>query len=353
CIKHTIHLMASHFVGALDVPGLARTKRKVHSQRQPALDEELSEGLAADNDNDDKDDDEHDDFDVETCTEVEATVDDAEAILAASNASFEPGDIVGKLLALIAQLRSSGQDTCNYFAQLATALGCPKWEPMLWVHTQWGSLSNCFTTALALQKAFNHFCCLADSNEGLPCLSHGKFWANYCLSSREWEIVRLACDCLKVLRDIHGELPSSTMPTCFKVFLLLEMLQSQWEDFLQDEAYEPVHPALEAGLKNMQKWYCKTDDTSIYFISHMLDPTCKLTYINIAWDDNYIEMNMECLRKINLKYQMAYHKSRQPIEGSSAHIKDTANLKGYKSVMDQWMDMMIKKKKPTSVTVNL
>ena len=35
-----------------------------------------------------------------------------------------------------------------------------------------------------------------------------------------------------------------------------------------DDNYKPVHAALNAGLANMQKWYQKTDDTSIYFISH-------------------------------------------------------------------------------------
>ena len=56
--------------------------------------------------------------------------------------------------------------------------------------------------------------------------------------------------------------------TCHKVFPILERLQSEWEALLDDAEYEPVHHALEAGLKNMQKWYRKTDDTSIYFVSH-------------------------------------------------------------------------------------
>jgi hypothetical protein len=49
---------------------------------------------------------------------------------------------------------------------------------------------------------------------------------------------------------------------------LVEMLQSKWEDLLENDRYEPVHEALAAGLKNMGKWYRKADDTSIYFISH-------------------------------------------------------------------------------------
>ena len=53
----------------------------------------------------------------------------------------------------------------------------------------------------------------------------------------------------------------------------MEMLQSKWDDLLEDSRYEPVHEALAAGLKNMAKWYRIADDTSIYFISHGEDPT--------------------------------------------------------------------------------
>jgi hypothetical protein len=93
------------------------------------------------------------------------------------------------------------------------------------------------------------------------------------------------------------------------------MLQTQWEEFLKDLQYAPVHDALTAGLKNMQKWYRKTDDTSIYFISHgkdsaiiltkqlilfvlVLDPTRKLSYVKVAWEAEWVNRNMDRLRKI-------------------------------------------------------
>jgi len=58
------------------------------------------------------------------------------------------------------------------------------------------------------------------------------------------------------------------MPTCHKGFAVLERLQSRWEGLLEDDNYSPVHEALMVGLKNMQKWYRKTDEMSIYFVSH-------------------------------------------------------------------------------------
>ena len=45
------------------------------------------------------------------------------------------------------------------------------------------------------------------------------------------------------------------MPTCYKVFPLLKQLQSEWETLCEDNKYFPVKHALDAGLKNMGKWY--------------------------------------------------------------------------------------------------
>ena len=105
------------------------------------------------------------------------------------------------------------------------------------------------------------------------------------------------------------------VPTCYKVFPLLKMLQGKWKELLENERYSPVHGALEAGLANMAKWYRKATDTSIYFISHgdnlallirplltlvlvVLDPTWKLSYVQVAWDAEDFDENMVRLRDI-------------------------------------------------------
>ena len=136
CIEHSIHLMACHFVTALDVPGIGRTKKKIHAPNSAQQElNEFEEG-----------------FDVDISMEVEALPDDAEAMHAAFDTSFETDDIVGKLLAFIAQLRACGDDVREYLLQIAMSLGCPPWEIKLWVHTRWGSLGDCFRTVLAIQK---------------------------------------------------------------------------------------------------------------------------------------------------------------------------------------------------------
>lgn len=97
--------------------------------------------------------DEYDEeLDVETNTNIEASEDDVEAVRAASITDFNPGDVVGKLMAFIAQLRMCGEDTRDYLKELAVANNCPPWEIKLWVRTRWGSLRDCFRTVLAIRK---------------------------------------------------------------------------------------------------------------------------------------------------------------------------------------------------------
>lgn len=103
---------------------------------------------------------------------------------------------------------------------------------------------------------------------------------------------------------------------CYKVYPLLRWLQSKWEGLCDDPSYAPVKHALEAGLKNMKKWYKKTDETSIYFISHgkyvisqllslltntyrpVLDPRYKLSYLNAAGGPEWVAKGMATMRKI-------------------------------------------------------
>lgn len=53
-----------------------------------------------------------------------------------------------------------------------------------------------------------------------------------------------------------------------RVLPMLELLMSEWEDLLENEEYEPVCGALCASIALLEKYYCRADDTDIYFIAH-------------------------------------------------------------------------------------
>jgi hypothetical protein len=112
CIEHSIHLMVCHFVTALNVPSLGQMKAKLHASSlgQQVVDK-FDEGL-----------------DIDTSMKIEASADNAEAMHMAFDIMFEAGDVVGKLMAFIAQLCSCGDNTHDYLMWIATSLGCPLWE---------------------------------------------------------------------------------------------------------------------------------------------------------------------------------------------------------------------------------
>ena len=49
---------------------------------------------------------------------------------------------------------------------------------------------------------------------------------------------------------------------------MLELLMSEWEDRLENDKFEPFHDALIAGIRLLEKYYRRADDTDAYFIAH-------------------------------------------------------------------------------------
>ena len=76
----------------------------------------------------------------------------------------------------------------------------------------------------------------------------------------------------------HNELSKEKVATCTRVLPMLELLMSEWEELLDDQEYEPVHDGLRAGVKLLEKYYRRTDDTDVYFIAHG-----KLLNVIIIW----------------------------------------------------------------------
>jgi hypothetical protein len=88
--------------------------------------------------------------DLDTNLEVEA--DDPESIRIAEVEEFVAGDVVGKLMALVSQLRANGDQPRLYLRELCLKYNCRPLEIKLWVRTRWGSLSDCFERVLELKK---------------------------------------------------------------------------------------------------------------------------------------------------------------------------------------------------------
>jgi hypothetical protein len=114
---------------------------------------------AVDDETDDNNEDENDLFDVDTSMDIEVAEGDTGAIKAAPVTSFRPGDVVGKIMAFIAQLQSSSEDTHEYLKKkISISRGCNALEIKIWVRGRWKSLSDCFRVILSQQKVCQAHC---------------------------------------------------------------------------------------------------------------------------------------------------------------------------------------------------
>ena len=90
--------------------------------------------------------------DIDVSLEIDASADDAEAMMDATVMSFDPGNTLGKLLAFVNQVRMSSKGVREYLARACVLQDIKPLELRLWVRTRWGSLSHCLEATLAVQK---------------------------------------------------------------------------------------------------------------------------------------------------------------------------------------------------------
>jgi len=121
--------------------------------------------------------DNEDEFDIEVNMEIEATPYDVKAMLGTTITDFEAGDVVGKLMVFVYQLRALSEPTQDFLKQLCQNNDCKPWDLKLWVRSHWGSLSDCFNVVLSMHVAINDFCVLADGKSNLPPLAETQVMA--------------------------------------------------------------------------------------------------------------------------------------------------------------------------------
>ncbi|PBK64788.1 hypothetical protein ARMSODRAFT_978756 [Armillaria solidipes] len=272
CIKHAIHLMGGHFIIALQIPALMKTKCRIH-QRAPDEIEPRLEDL-------------HPNFtslDVDVSMDVEAVPQDAAAKVDAGITDFEPGDVVGKILVLIAQVHSGGSEQAReYLLRLC---------------------DTCYRYVLH------------------PCRQEK-------LDDDEWEIISLAHQALAIPANAHSELSAEKIPTCQRVYPVIEQLQFQWEELIANPKFDPVLPALEPPHSGC---------ASIFLV---LDPGCKLTYLSIVWEDAWIKRLMTRMSKIFLKYKA---KITTPAKHDNTPVIQELKRQAL-TTTDDWIDELIHKR---------
>ncbi|KAI1795273.1 ribonuclease H-like domain-containing protein, partial [Ganoderma leucocontextum] len=108
-------------------------------------------------------------------------------------------------------------------------------------------------------------------------------WSVFRLEKEDWDRVKLCVEILEDADKYHQMFSSDKAPTLHRVIPALEALCTKWEKKLADPKYAVFHPALRAGLKKLNKYYAKLDNSDVYILALLLHPYYKLRYIEKKW----------------------------------------------------------------------
>jgi hypothetical protein len=121
----------------------------------------------------------------------------------------------------------------------------------------------------------------ADDSKDVPNVDKDtKKYADFKLSNAEWDRVELVHECLKVVPDsfamtrmtvltllmqeswlMHEEFSGEILPSLWKVLPSLEAFLAKWTAMRNDLRFLPVREALSAGIRTLEKYYDKTDNS--------------------------------------------------------------------------------------------
>ena len=131
-----MHRATYPFIKTLHIPSVMKTNGTLQ-----AVAEDLGDG---------------DDLDIDISTEIDASADDVAVMASTTATDFEPGDILGKLLAFVNQVHMSSEGVRAYLEHVCAVNQLKPIKLCLWVRTRWGSMSHCLESALAIQKVSSY-----------------------------------------------------------------------------------------------------------------------------------------------------------------------------------------------------
>ncbi|KAE9397309.1 hypothetical protein BT96DRAFT_823537, partial [Gymnopus androsaceus JB14] len=156
------------------------------------------------------------------------------------------------------------------------------------VATHWNSTYNMLSAFIKMKSAVVDF---------LDCASNG--FADYALSSEEWEAIGDLVKALKILKDATTFF-SSNSPNISSVIPAMDTINEVFASGIVDnhELCAPLRHALSIGKKTLNKYYALTDDSDIYRITMVLHPLYKLAYFKtVHWQESLINNAVDVTHK--------------------------------------------------------
>ncbi|KAF7372957.1 hypothetical protein MSAN_00502900 [Mycena sanguinolenta] len=308
CVEHAVHIASKHFVATVAPTPQKSLNKKIRScrTRYGELDaDEVAKILASFGE--DEEDEEN-----------------------GEGSEWTAGDAIGKILALIKQIRMSPQAR-TFFKKCCNQSDVPVLELLLWVRTRWVSLYKCLDRCLTLRKAIDLFVRIADDSDEVPDLRN-KQYSNYTLTKKEWAKIEMIHEALRQPADVTQSFSSERTPTVWRIIPTLEFLIKRWETMSTQPKFAEIEDALKEGVKSLKKWFHRTETTSgAYFICLVLNPAVKDVYFRAHWDADDYEAGIAAMEEVFDKYSAMNPETKETQMSSVPVQAKPASLRRYGS----------------------
>ncbi|CAG8704200.1 1210_t:CDS:2, partial [Ambispora leptoticha] len=140
--------------------------------------------------------------------------------------------------------------------------------------------------------------------EHLKCVNSDKELQNFEFSDDEWYRINEIISVLKIFVRTTKALSSAKYPMLSSVIPIYNYLIDGLETYCDKfDSPNDIVTAVKAGLKKLETYYTKTDNTTIYTIATVLDPRFKLDYyIDNNWKQNFIHYAKKTVLDVYTNY---------------------------------------------------
>ncbi|RDB20358.1 hypothetical protein Hypma_012704 [Hypsizygus marmoreus] len=156
-------------------------------------------------------------------------------------------------------------------------------------------------------------------------------YKSYHFSSEEWDLLSLILEVLEEAANAQEQFSSEIDPSVWRILPTYEYFMSQWRNLADRPDMKPIRHAILLGVKHLEKYYNKSDNSSANILSIYLNPCTKDAYFANRWNFSGQEHARTVMERTFDKYSAAYAAERQdPTLPISAPIaSSTPKVGGY------------------------
>ncbi|RDB15635.1 hypothetical protein Hypma_004007 [Hypsizygus marmoreus] len=136
-------------------------------------------------------------------------------------------------------------------------------------------------------------------------------YKSYHSFSEEWDLLSLILEMLEEAANAQEQFLSEIDPSVWQILPTYEYFMSQWCNLTNQSDMKPIQHAILLGVKNLEKYYNKSDNSSANILSIYLNSCIKDAYFANRWNfsgQKHAHIVIECIFD---KYSAAYAAEQQ------------------------------------------